>query len=103
MKQKIFTWVGAHKILSAIVVIVLVIGGFFIVNLGKGSPAQYMVGTVAKGDLVITVNGTGQVEAENQVDLKQQGTTQSASTTTEVDVKQGDSVRKGQQIAVINN
>jgi len=103
MKQKIFTWVGAHKILSAVIVIVLIVGGYFIVFAGKGSSTQYVVGTVTKGDLVITVNGTGQVEAENQVDLKPQGTTQSASTITEVDVKQGDSVRKGQQIAVINN
>jgi len=103
MKQKIFTWVGAHKILSIVVVIILMVGGYFAVFAGKGSPTQYVVGTVTKGDLVITVNGTGQVEAENQVDLKPQGTTQSASTITEVDVKQGDSVKKGQQIAVINN
>jgi len=103
MKQKIFAWLGAHKILSAVVVIVLIVGGYFLVFAGKGSPTQYVVGTVTKGDLVITVNGTGQVEAENQVDLKPQGTTQSASTITEVDVKQGDNVTKGEQIAVINN
>ena len=103
MKQNIFAWVGAHKILSVAVVAVLVIGGFFIVNAGKGSPIQYVVGTVTKGDLIITVNGTGQVEAENQVDLQPQGTTQSASTITEVDVKQGDTVTTGEQIAVIDN
>ncbi|MDR3581674.1 MAG: efflux RND transporter periplasmic adaptor subunit [Candidatus Pacebacteria bacterium] len=103
MKQKIFAWVKAHKIISAAVVVVLAIGIFFMVSAGSGSPTQYVVGTVTKGDLVITVNGTGQVEAENQVDLKPQGTTQSASTITEVDVKQGDKVVKGEQIAVINN
>ena len=94
MKQKIFAWVRTHKIISIAVVIVLIVGGFFTVNAGKGSPTQYVVGTVAKGDLIITVNGTGEVQAENQVDLKPQGTTQSASTITEVDVKQGDSVTK---------
>ena len=103
MRQKIFTWVGAHKILSTTVAIVLMVAGFFIVNAGKGSPTQYVVGTVTKGDLVLTVNGTGQVEAENQVDLKPQGTTQSASTITEVNVKQGDSVSTNQLIAVVGN
>jgi HlyD family secretion protein len=103
MKQKIFTWVRAHKIISIAVVIVLVIGGFFFWGSGKGSATQYVVGTVTKGDLLITVNGTGQVEAESQVDLQPQGTTQSASTITAVNVKQGDSVRAGQQIAIIDN
>ena len=103
MKQKIFAWVGAHKILSVAIAVVLIIGGFFIFGTGKGSPTQYVVGTVTKGDLLITVNGTGQVEAQNQVDLKPQGTTQSASTITEVDVKQGDAVTAGEQIAVIDN
>jgi HlyD family secretion protein len=103
MKQKIFAWVIAHKIISVAVVVALVVGGFFIASTRKGSATQYVVGTVAKGDLAITVNGTGQVEAKNQVDLKPQGTTQSASTITEVDVKQGDNVTKGEKIAVIDN
>jgi RND family efflux transporter MFP subunit len=103
IKQKIFTWVRAHKIWSIAAIVVLIIGGFFIASMGKGTPTQYVVGAVTKGDLLITVNGTGQVEAENQVDLQPQGTTQSASTITEVDVKQGDVVRSGQQIAVIDN
>jgi RND family efflux transporter MFP subunit len=101
--KKIFAWVRGHKIVSIVVVVVLIIGGFFVFGAGKGSPTQYVVGTVTKGDLLITVNGTGQVEAENQVDLKPQGTTQSASTITEVDVKQGDTVTAGEQIAVIDN
>lgn len=103
MKKKIFAWVKKHKIIVIVVVVVLVIAGFFVMNMGKGSSTQYVVGAVTKGDLVVTVNGTGQVEAKNQVDLKPQGTTQSASTITEVDVKQGDTVRKGEQIAVIDN
>jgi len=61
MKQKIFAWIGAHKILSIAIAVVLVIGGFFILWTGKGSPTQYVVGTVTKGNLLITVNGTGQV------------------------------------------
>lgn len=94
-----------HKIMSAaaavifIMVAVLVYKTFF----GGSSATSYVVGTVTKGDLVLTVNGTGQVEAENQVDLKPQGTTQSASTITEVDVKQGDSVTTNQLIAVVGN
>jgi HlyD family secretion protein len=101
--KKFFRWVKTHKIISAAVVVVLAIGVFFLVNAGSGSTAQYVVGTVTKGDLAITVNGTGQVEAKSQVDLKPQGTTQSASTITEIDVKQGDSVTKGERIAVIDN
>jgi HlyD family secretion protein len=101
--KKIFAWVGAHKIISIVIAVVLIIGGFFIFGAGKGSLTQYVVGTVTKGNLAITVNGTGQVDAESQVDLQPQGTTQSASTITEVDVKQGDVVTAGEQIAVIDN
>jgi HlyD family secretion protein len=103
--NKVFVWVKAHKVISIIIILVVFVGGYFVFKtaFGSKSTTQYVVGAVKRGDLTLTVNGTGQVEAENQVDLKPQGTTQAASTITEVDVKQGDTVTKGQLIAVINN
>jgi HlyD family secretion protein len=103
--KKTFSWGMAHKVVSAIVIILLLIVGYFGYKsvFATKTTTQHVIGAVTKGDLVITVNGTGQVAAENQVDLKPQGTTQAASTITEVDVKQGDTVTKGQLIAVVNN
>jgi len=105
MYSKFILWVKAHKVASffiALLLIIVVIVGYKKI-FGGSSAVQYVVGTVTKGDLVITVNGTGQVAAENQVNLQPQGTTQSASTITEVDVKQGDTVTEGEQIAVIDD
>jgi HlyD family secretion protein len=103
--NRVFVWVKAHKVISIIIILVVLVCGYFFFKtaFGSKSTTQYVVGAVKRGDLTLTVNGTGQVEAENQVDLKPQGTTQAASTITEVDVKQGDTVTKGQLIAVINN
>jgi RND family efflux transporter MFP subunit len=103
--NKVFVWVKAHKVISVIIILVVLIVGYLGYKsiFATKTTTQYVIGAVTKGNLVITVNGTGQVEAENQVDLKPQGTTQAASTITEVDVKQGDMVTKGELIAVIDN
>ncbi|MDR3557924.1 MAG: efflux RND transporter periplasmic adaptor subunit [Candidatus Pacebacteria bacterium] len=103
--KKTFSWGMAHKAVSVIVIILVLIVGYFGYKsvFAVKTTTQYVIGSVTKGDLVITVNGTGQVAAENQVDLKPSGTTQAASTITEVDVKQGDTVAKDQLIAVVNN
>jgi len=103
--SKVFAWGKAHKVISVVIILVVLVGGYFLFKtaFGSKSTTQYVVGAVKRGDLTLTVNGTGQVEADNQVDLKPQGTTQAASTITEVDVKQGDTVIKSQLIVVVNN
>ncbi|MDE1924675.1 MAG: efflux RND transporter periplasmic adaptor subunit [Patescibacteria group bacterium] len=102
---KLIIWIKTHQVAAVFAGVFLIIVLFFGYKtvFGGSSATSYVVGTVTKGDLVLTVNGTGQVEAENQVDLKPQGTTQSASTITAVDVKQGDKVVTNQLIAVIGN
>ncbi|MDR3547602.1 MAG: efflux RND transporter periplasmic adaptor subunit [Candidatus Pacebacteria bacterium] len=103
--KKVLSWGMAHKVVSVALIVLLLIAGYFSYTslFAAKKNTQYVIGTAKKGDLVITVNGTGQVAAENQVDLKPQGTTQSAETIKEVDVKQGDTVKAGQLIATINN
>lgn len=102
---RLIIWAKTHRVVAIVAGVFLIIILFFGYKtlFGGSSATSYVVGTVTKGDLVLTVNGTGQVEAENQVDLKPQGTTQSASTITAVDVKQGDSVYTNQLIAVVGN
>jgi RND family efflux transporter MFP subunit len=102
---KFIVWIKTHQVAAVFAGVFLIIVLFFVykTTFGGSSATSYVVGTVTKGDLVLTVNGTGQVEAENQVDLKPQGTTQSASTITAVDVKQGDTVTTNQLIAVVGN
>ncbi len=94
-----------HKVWSVIIAIVILGGGYIVYGrtIGNKTVTQYVLGTVDRGTLISSISGSGQVLALNQVDVKPSGSTQSSATFTEVDVKQGDTVKKGQLIAVVDN
>lgn len=60
------------------------------------------ISTVERGDLRVTVTGTGQVEAASQVDLKSVVAGDAADVTS-VQVKEDQEVRKGQIIATVDS
>lgn len=61
-----------HKIISAIAILLIVVGGYFgyktLKNKGKG--IQYVLAAVTKDTLIVSVSGSGQVTALDQVDIK---------------------------------
>lgn len=64
-------YIVAHKVISTIVALVLVYGGYSYIK-SKNSTStttQYVLSTVTKGSIVSSVTGTGQVSASNQVNL----------------------------------
>jgi len=72
MLQKILKLASLHKLTAAIIVIVIIGGGYFGYGaLFKNKAAvRYVTATAEKGTLTVSVSGSGQISASNQVDLK---------------------------------
>ena len=89
-----------HKFI-AIAVAALVLWGAYAAYAAFANPpaqARYVIGSAQKGTLVVSVSGTGQVAASNQVDVKPKVSADVVS----VRVKQGDSVKAGQTLASLD-
>lgn len=83
-------------ILAAVIVVVLVAGYFLFLK--KGTITTYAIATASRGTIVSYVSGTGQVSGKNQVNI----TPLASGKVTAVEVKQGDYVKAGQVIAVLD-
>ncbi len=61
-----------HKILSVFLAVIILGGGYYAYGkfAGGATATQYVLATVEKGTLVVSVSGSGQVSALNQVDVK---------------------------------
>ncbi len=90
------------KILIAVVVMGGGIYYFFLQPPEEMTTARPKMVTVEKGDLKVTVTGTGQVEALSQVDLKSVVAGDAADVTS-VPVKEDQEVKKGQVIATVDS
>ncbi len=62
----------SHKITTAILVVVIAAGGYWSYSAfkGAGSAIKYVTAAAAKGTIVASISGSGQVSASNQVDIK---------------------------------
>ncbi|MFA6136399.1 MAG: HlyD family efflux transporter periplasmic adaptor subunit [Candidatus Paceibacterota bacterium] len=90
-----------HKFVSIGFILILIIGGYFIIPsvFVGSSKIQYVLAKVQKNDIVISISGSGQISASNQIDLKSKVSGDVLS----VSVKQGDIVKSGQVIARIDS
>lgn len=87
------------KILYSVILALVAIGVIvFFVTRKNSNTTLYAIFTVKTGNISETVNGTGQVSGQNQVNI----TPLSSGKITEVRVKQGDEVKEGQIIAIID-
>jgi len=70
--QDLRSLVIKHKIISAIVLIIILFAGYQVLaNLsGKSVGNRYVMAAVERGDLINSITGSGQVSANNQVDIK---------------------------------
>jgi HlyD family secretion protein len=91
MFKKILNVIIAHKIITGMVVVILAIGGYFLFKTFSGSAQEtrYVLSAVTKGTIIISVSGTGQVSASNQLDLKPKA----SGDVVYVGVKEGQSVK----------
>jgi multidrug efflux pump subunit AcrA (membrane-fusion protein) len=94
--QKIKLFVFAHKIISGIIVIVILFGGYTIYKNSTSTSGEtlYTLGTVERGTIISSVDGSGQVSAENQINV----TPKVSGTLTYVGVNPGDNVKQGQML-----
>ncbi len=83
----------SHKILSAVILVVVIWGGhrLYTKYFTPVAAPQYVLATVQKGSLVSSVSGSGQVSVSNQIDLKPKV----SGDVVFVNVKEGQQVKTG--------
>ncbi|MCX6740393.1 MAG: HlyD family efflux transporter periplasmic adaptor subunit [Candidatus Parcubacteria bacterium] len=96
----IFQFVAKRKIVTAVIIAVLIIVGYFLVKsmTGKSEPTRYVIATVEKGTIITSVSGSGQVSSENELDIK----SKVSGTVIGISAKKGKEVKAGDVIAKID-
>jgi len=99
--NKIKLLVLGHKIISAIIVLVLVAGIVWVVlSLGKTTgQTKYVLAKVEKGTIISSLSSSGQVSALNSIDIK----AKASGDIVYVGVKEGDVVRAGQLLVQLDD
>lgn len=104
--ERIRQFLKTHWFVSLVIAAAIVLGIYFIFfqssNTSSTTAQTEKIVTVSKGDIRVTISGSGQVEAESQVDLKPVVAGDAIEVTT-VAVKNDQEVKKGQIIAVLDN
>jgi multidrug efflux pump subunit AcrA (membrane-fusion protein) len=94
-------WAFAHKVGAGVIVVVVLGGGYlaYAHYAAKSAGTEYVIGRATRGTLTVTVEGSGQVTANQQLDLSPKA----SGTVTSVRVKAGDQVTAGEVIATVDD
>jgi len=98
---KILKKILSHKIILTIVILALAAGGYFGFTKLQGSSQQetsYVTAAVEKGNIIVSISGTGQVSALNQVDINPEASGKVIS----ISAEKGQEVKTGQLIAQLD-
>lgn len=95
--QKVWSWLTASKIrwIGALVVVVILIGGYWKMSSSSGSAVTYQTSTVQSGTVVSTISDSGRVLTTSALNIE----TQVSGIVKDVYVKDGDKVYAGERIA----
>jgi len=97
--DRVLAYIKIHKVATAIVVIIIAIGGYYSVNAkGASGPTQYVLASVTQDTVISSITGSGSISAEDQVSVTPQGSGKVVS----VNVQAGQTVSVGQTIAVLD-
>lgn len=106
MIKKIHKYVLGHKVIASIAILAVIgIGYYTYTKLHSSSVAtSYVFGKVQRGDLVVSVSGTGQAATLSKVEIKPQttGQSQTLGQIVKVNVTNGQTVKAGDVIAIID-
>lgn len=98
--QKIKSFVLGHKIWSIIILIAVVVGGYFMFfKKSTSAETRYVTSQVSKGNVISSVSGSGQIESSDTININ----ANAAGDVVSVPVSVGQSVSKGQLIASIDS
>ena len=99
--SKIKLYAFGHKIISAIILIVIIFFGYFGYQkiAGPAGATRYVLSKVGTGTIVASITDSGQVSAFNQINI----TPTVSGALTGVFVKPGDSVKTGQTLFTIDD
>lgn len=100
MFKRLLNSIRQHKVITGIIIVLIAGGGYFGYGKINSSTAQtrYVLAAVQKGTLIVSVSGSGQVSASNQVDLKPKA----SADLTYVGVTDNQQVKAGTLIAQLN-
>ncbi|MDQ5882978.1 MAG: Efflux transporter periplasmic adaptor subunit [Patescibacteria group bacterium] len=100
MRKISFQNIKTKKIAVAILIVALVVTGFIVSRVwkNKNNQTKYLIGRVTKGNITVTVSGSGKVTAVNQVDLK----FKASGTLTYLGVHNGQKVTAGTLLAKLD-
>lgn len=93
-------WSAAHKVASVVIVIAVVLLGYYIYSRtsAANTTAQYTLSPARIGTITQTVTGSGQVSAENQLDV----TSEVSGKVQSIAVTVGQHVSKGDMLATLD-
>jgi HlyD family secretion protein len=97
--QKTRTLILAHKVWSALIIIALIAGGYALFHKKTPTETRYVTTQATTGTVVVSVTGSGQVAASNQIDLKPKV----SGNVTYVGVNAGDLVKQGKLLFSIDS
>jgi HlyD family secretion protein len=98
--KKILDYIKKHKIISGVILIVIILGGYFWYknsNTNTGT-VQYITQDAVKETISQTITGTGQVSTSNQLDLKPQ----TDGRIIKLNIQQNQKVKAGQTLAIMD-
>jgi macrolide-specific efflux system membrane fusion protein len=99
--KSIISWILASRkraISAAVILIIFLVGIWFLFLRNKNQAPQYQTAQVEKGSIVSTVSASGSIISSNTIDI----TTNVQGVVKKVYVKDGDKVVKGQKIAEVS-
>jgi HlyD family secretion protein len=101
MIPKILKSLRKHKIITGIILAVIIAGAYFVYHgfTQNSNSTQYVTAAVEKGTLIVSVSGSGQVSASDQVDIKPKV----SGDITYLKVANGQEVKKGQLLFQIDS
>jgi HlyD family secretion protein len=100
--RKFWQAILRHKIITAVVIIVLAGGGYFLYTKMQSTASaqtRYVLATAEKQTFIVSVSGSGQVASSNQIDIKPKA----SGTVLTVNVSAGQEVKAGTLIARLDS
>lgn len=100
MLPKIFKWIKQHKIILCLIIMMAIGAGFLGYKKIKGGivETRYTLAVAKKGNVIVSVSGSGQISALNQVDIKPKV----SGDITYINLESGQSIKAGALMAELD-